>query len=103
MPGVGPVDSGPLALDGLFVGRVKVSVEAKEDNVLRLRQDPDQIQNIGKSNAGPFGDEGPTLLASLMEDMALGGKPLKCVEKKNRGAGAKAVDFDPPVREATSR
>ena len=76
MPGFGHVDAVPLAFDGLFVYCVKVGVEAKENNVLGLGEDPNQIQNVGKRDAGPFGNEGPALFAGLMVDMVLGRKAL---------------------------
>jgi hypothetical protein len=82
VPGIDHFNAVPLAFDALFVYRVKVRVEPKEHNVLRLREDSDEIQNVGKTDTSPLGNKGPTLFAGLMEDMALGGKPLQILERE---------------------
>ena len=76
MLGVGHIDAIPLAFDGSFVHGVKIGVETKEHNVLRPREHADQIQDVGKRDADPFGDEGSALFAGLMVDVALGWKPF---------------------------
>src|SRR5438132_3532816 len=103
MPGVGHIDAVPLALDRPLVCCLKVGIEAKKHNVLSLRQDSGQTQNVGKRYANPFGNEGPALFAGLMEDMALGRKSLQFRKREERWAGDQAVDFEPPVPERASR
>jgi hypothetical protein len=63
MPSIDHIDVIPLPLDAAFVHRVKVGVEPKEHDILRLGEGSDQIQNVGKTDSGPLGNEGPTFFA----------------------------------------
>jgi hypothetical protein len=103
MPGVGHIDAVPLAFNRLLVCCLKIAIGAKKHNVLSLRQDSDQVQNLGKRDANPFGYEGPALFAGLMENMPLGRKPLQFRKREEPRAGDQAVDFESPVQEPASQ
>src|ERR1700730_6947553 len=98
MPGINHVYAVPLAFDVLLIYGVKVGVVPKEHNVLRLREDPDQIQHVGNTDGSSFADDGPTLFAVLLENLALGRKPLQFGERNGRWTSDQAIDPESPIR-----
>src|SRR2546423_6798190 len=66
------IGQGGLRVPGVWhVETVPRLIEWKEDHVLRLRADANEVQDIRKRNASPFGDEGPAFFAGLMGDVGL--------------------------------
>src|SRR5260370_37396139 len=82
---------------------VPIYVKWKEGNILGLRTDSGQIQKIGERNAGPFGDEGPTLFAGLMRNLRPRRKALQLRERETEGTGDQSIHRKPPIREFTGQ
>ena len=88
MPCIGHIKAAPPPAQRKgFVG------ERKEDDVLCPGRDSGQIQNMGKRDTGPFGDEGPTFFASLVGDLGAGWETLQFSEGEGRGASNQSANF----------
>src|ERR1700676_3024079 len=93
MPRVEHIQAAPLLL----------RPERKEEDVLCLWQDSDKIQNISKRDTRAFGNEGPTLFASLMGDMRARRITLQVVEREGGRTSNQALHLEPPVGESSSQ
>src|SRR4051812_28762174 len=76
---------------------VPPSVDARKENVLRLRLNTHGIENNGKRNSSPLRNRGPALLADMLSNLRTGWKSSKVFERQLRWMRDQPVDTQSPL------
>src|SRR5581483_7354745 len=79
-----------------------VGFDRKIENILGLRVCADEVQNVGKRDAVPLGDVGPSFFAHRLGDLAFGWIALQLVDRECHGMCHHPVDREPPIHKFCS-